>query len=136
MAAPSRFASRSTVKMLIDMKNYSSAAEVVSDSKDTYAQYSSTIKDVIARSQELPANVKFVELQRVLDTARDEILQDQEWERDMLEALPAEDDQNGATGLLRRAFSSAAIERNKLLSEMMSAHEPYLKAQVEVFKLD
>lgn len=127
--------SSSLVAMLIEMKDYLSAAEVVSGSNDTFALYSRKLNDTIGRAQEIPAGVPFLDLKRIIDTAREEINEHRDWQEQVLKDLPKKDDETGATGPLRQAFTSAATERNKLLQEIMTAHDKYLKAQAGAFKL-
>ncbi len=132
-----RWASRGLVNLLVfEMKNYQSAAEVVSGATDVFAMYSRLLGDVIAKAQELPAGVKFLELQRVIDTAREEIKEHQQWQDEVFSSLPKEDDESGATGPLRQAFTSTAADRARLLQEIMTAHEKYLKAQAGAFNPD
>jgi hypothetical protein len=133
--ARKRWVSDALVTMLIGMKKYQSAAEVVSGSNDMFASYSSQIKDTIARTQEIPTGVPFSDLKLVLDTANQEIIDHREWQEEIIASLPKADDEKGLTEPLRQAFSSAAKARNELLQEVMTAHEKYLSAQAGAFKV-
>lgn len=135
--ADERWASRGIVAMLIrEMKDYKSAAEVVSGSEDVFAMCSRQIGDCIARIQEIPTAVSALELQQVLDNARAEITEHQKWQNEVLASLPARDDEEGLTGPLRQAFTKTGTVRAKLLTEVMQAEDKWLKAQAEAFRLE
>lgn len=131
-----RWASRGLVNMLIGMKNYASAAEVVSGAEDVFAMCSRQLGDKIAHIQEVPTAVSALELQQVLDNAREEIGEHQKWQNEVLESLPPRDDEEGLTGPLRQAFTKSGTARAKLLTEVMQAEDKWLKAQKEAFKPD
>ena len=131
-----RWVSKGLVNLLVfELKNYISAAEIVSGSTDMFESYSRLIKDTIAKTQEIPAGTKFHELQRILEEARTEISDHRKWQEEVFASLPQADDESGATGPLRQAFTTAAIARNKLLQDVMTAHDKYLKAQAGAFDL-
>jgi len=135
MPQVNRPVSRNLVAMLIDMKKYIDAGEVVSGTIETFATYSRQLNGEIAKAQEMPSGVGCLDLVRVIDTARLEINDHRSWQDEILSNLPKEDDESGETGPLRQAFSKSAIARNELLQEIMNAHDKYLKAQAGAFKL-
>lgn len=122
--------------MLIGMKEYRQAAEVVSGAIDVFSMCSRDIGDKIAHIQEVPTAVSALELQQVLDNAREEINMHQNWQQEVLENLPPQDDEEGLTGPLRQAFTKSGTARAKLLTEVMQAEDKWLKAQTEAFNLD
>ena len=134
--APERWVSKSLVKLLIDMKNYTSAAEVISGSEDMLNGYSRLLGDFIAKAQEMPKAVDFKDLKQIIDTAHEELAAHQKWQAETIENLPIGDDEVGLTGPVHKAFNTAAIARNNLLQELMRVHDKYLKAQVGRFDLN
>lgn len=135
--ADERWASRSLVSMLIrEMKDYKSAAEIVSGSDDVFAMCSRQIGDAIARIQEIPTAVSALELQQILKNARAEIAEHQKWQNEVIASLPPRDDEEGLTGPLRQAFTKTGTTRAKLLAEVMQAEDKWLKAQAEAFRLE
>lgn len=131
------WASRSLVSMLIrEMKDYKSAAEIVSGSDDVFAMCSRQIGDAIARIQEIPTAVSALELQQILKNARAEIAEHQKWQNEVIVSLPPRDDEEGLTGPLRQAFTKTGTTRAKLLTEVMQAEDKWLKAQAEAFRLE
>lgn len=129
-----RWASRSLVKMLIfEMRNYKSAAEVVSGSEDTFNLYSQKLAEMFDAMKENPEAVKAVTLQEFLGTVREDITNHQDWQREVLDNLPRVDDEEGMTGPLRQAFAKSSTARAKLLQEVMEAEEKWLELQTARF---
>jgi len=114
-----RWISRSLVNLLIKMRNYDSAADVVSGSEDVFAMQSRLIGNMIARGHKLPGGILCPEIKRVLDEAQEEIQDHDQWQDEVLKTLPPEDDHNGLTGPLRQAFTKSASARIELLREVM-----------------
>ena len=123
-----RFASRGLVHMLIhdkEMKNYNSAAEVVSGSVDVFAMCG---RDIAAKVEELEIDLSVVSalaLQQALDEARAEITADENWQMEVIKNLPRQDDQDGLTGPLRQAFAKSKKAREVLLQQVNEAYEKY-----------
>lgn len=127
MPAPQRWASAAIVDMLIGMKNYKAAAEVVSGSTEMFANYSRRIAETLeSRSTEklIGPTGDFIDLSQYVHTAMDEISQHKQWQSEVIGALPKDDDATGATGPLRQEFHKAAQERDKLFTQISE----YLKA--------
>jgi thioredoxin-related protein len=131
-----RWVSRALVDMLIEMKQYDSAAEVVSGSEGIFVVLSKQIGDTIARAKGYSAGSDFLEVQKVLDEAKEEIKDHQQWQQEVLKTLPKPDDDRGLTRQLRQAFSTSATARAKLLNEVMRSHDHCLKAQEGAFRIE
>lgn len=127
MPAPNRWASAAIVDMLIGMKNYESAAEVVSGSTEMFANYSKRIRERLEENSTeklIGPTGEFIDLSQYAHIAMDEISLHKEWQAEVIAKLPKEDDETGATGPLRQEFHRAAQERDKLFSQLTE----YLKA--------
>jgi hypothetical protein len=130
-----RWVSHGLVDMLIEMRKYDSAAEVVSGSEGIFVMLSKQIGDAITRVQERPASNDFIDLNQTLHEARKEISEHQQWQEDVLETLPQQDEDRGLTQPLRQAFTKSAKARVNLLNEVMLSYDRYMKAQARTFTL-
>ena len=109
------------VKMLIDIKNYKAAAEVVSGSTESFALYSRRIKEAIEnKSNEnlIGPTGEFLDLVQYANVATDEIALHKKWQEEVIASLPKEDDETGATGPLRQEFHRSAQEREQLFKQI------------------
>ena len=132
-----RWASRALVQMFIfELKKYDSAAEVVSGSEDTFSLHSRKLAELFKAMEENPAAVKPATLKELLDSAREEIRDHQDWQREVLDNLPRVDDEEGLTGPLRQAFAKSSKARSELLNEVMNAQERWLDLQTALFDKD
>lgn len=130
-----RWASKSLVKMLIfEMRNYKSAAEVVSGSEDTFNLYSQKLAEMFEAMKENPEAIKATTLEEFLGNVREDITSHQDWQREVLDNLPRVDDEEGMTGPLRQAFAKSSTARSKLLKEVMEAEEKWLELQTALFE--
>ena len=121
MHAPNRWATAAVMNILLDMKDYKGAAEVVSGSTELFANYSFRIKEAIetkSSSNLISPTGDFIDLSQYVHIAMDEITQHKQWHTQVLSGLPKEDDETGATGPLRQEFHKAAQERDKLFVQI------------------
>lgn len=128
-----RWASQAIVKMLIEMKSYKGAGEVVSGFEDSFLSYSRKIGELIAQAGEPQTNVLFDDMKRILDEAREDITHHRNWQQQVTETLPVQDDEEGLTAPLRRAFTQGDKARSALLTDVMQAHDKYLSKQAARF---
>lgn len=132
-----RWVSHGLVDMLIEMRKYDSASEVVSGSEGIFTSLSQRIGEAIARAEKGAADRNFAELKTVLDEAREEILDHQEWQDEVVDRLAdLNDDDRGLTRPLRQAFQESATARTTLLDQVMRSCDQYLKAQEGAFTLE
>ena len=132
-----RWVSHGLVDMLIEMRKYDSACEVVSGSEGIFTTLSNRIGETISRVEKSPAESKFSELKSVLDEARAEIRDHQEWQDEVLDKLAElPDDDRRLSWPLRQAFNDSAAARTKLLDEVMLSCDRYLKAQQAAFTME
>jgi hypothetical protein len=134
-----RWISQPLLSLLIELKDYSSAAQIISASCDVYAMYACIIDDTcrlyslakgIARAQNLHAGLPILDLKRIIDTTRQEIAEHEYWHNALLVCLPPEDDKQGPAEVLRQSLKKAAAERQKLQSQISSVCEKYLYTDV------
>lgn len=131
-----RWVSHGLVDMLMEMRKYDSAAEVVSGSENIFTGLSKRIDDAIARVREQPDGSEFRQLKNLLDEASEEIRDHQEWQQDVFEKLASEEDHCGLSRSLRQAFNESAAARTKLLDQVMRSCDQYLKVQERAFNLE
>lgn len=125
-----RWASRALVSMLIrEMENYKAAAEVVSGSVDGFALHEKEINRLIEKVEANRNVVTGLELQQVLDEAKRDIIDHEIWEREVLESLPKQHDESGATGPLRQAFAESTAVRKVLAENVAEAYKKYFTEQ-------
>jgi hypothetical protein len=101
--------------LLLDQKNYIAAAECVSGSEDTFILYSQIIVDTMEKSLMSQGGNPTLDLQQLLDAAKDDIQDHEKWEAELLEGLSKD---NSAVEPLREAFKRVAVVREKLLREV------------------
>ncbi len=125
-----RWVSHGLVDMLLEMRKYDSAAEVVSGSENVFSLLSNKIGDAIARVEKCANGGDLLELKNLLDEAKEEIRDHQDWQQEVFEILAEQgNDNQGLTRALRQAFSDSAAARSKLLDEVMLSDDRYLKAE-------
>jgi len=112
-------------KLVRELKDYRAAAEVVSGSEDIFSLCTININNEIAVVDQYPDAAAELKLKHALEQAREEIKEHQEWQNEVLEILPKEDDDSGLTGPLRQAFTKSAIARSRLLSKLTRTHNKY-----------
>lgn len=125
-----RWVSHGLVDMLIEMRKFDSAAEVVSGSEDVFSLLFNKIGDAVARLEKSVNGSDLLELKNLLDEAREEILDHQDWQQEVFEKLAEQgDDNQGLARVLRQAFIDSAASRSNLLDEVMLSDDRYLKAE-------
>ncbi|MGI0133580.1 MAG: hypothetical protein ACREBW_01300 [Candidatus Micrarchaeaceae archaeon] len=128
MTQTDRWISRGLVTMLVnEMRNYQAAAEIVSGSEDVFAMCGRDIQAKIEAVEKEHSAVSVFELQKVLEAARHEIAGHEAWQREVIESLAKEDDEDGATGPLRQAFAKSVPVREALLERVKEAFENYFQ---------
>jgi hypothetical protein len=121
-----RWVSRGLVNLLIrEMRDYKGAAEVVSGAEDVFATNGRDIEAKIAEVEREHSVAAAFELQKTLEEARQEIVGHEAWQREVIESLPKQDDEDGATGPLRQAFARTAKAREALLGQVKNAYDKY-----------
>jgi hypothetical protein len=122
--ARKRQASRKLVALCVELRCYNEAAQIVAGFADLFVSYSRRIEEVIALVGEEPMRVSFsVDLEPILNEARQEIGYFRRWEKEVLETLSEEE----AAGTLRAAFRRPSADRAKLLHDVMTASDRYLE---------
>jgi hypothetical protein len=111
-----RWCSRSITNLLLDMRNYDAAAEVVIGSIAIFQSYSREINRSLFGESKVSAGLALV-----LAKAREEIAYHQLWQSTICSRLPV-DDESGLTRL-RDSFSSSSAARSALLLEVMQASD-------------
>lgn len=118
---------------LIEMQKYDSAAEVVSGSESLFLGLSKQLGDAIAHTKQTGSD--YHEVQQVLDGAKEEIKDHQQWQKDVLKKLQKRDGDRGLTRQLRQAFSDSAAARTKL-NELIDSHDHAQKAKEREFRIE
>ncbi len=122
-----RWASSGLVRMLIhSLKDYKSAAEVISGADDVFNMSTRKIGAAIEGVKADPSRENLHELQLAVSKAREEIEVHTLWQGAVLNGLPAIDDEEGLTGPVRQSFVKTGTTRAKLLMAVFGA-EKYLK---------
>ena len=125
-----RWVSRSLVKMLIcEMKDYKGAAEVVSGSEDVFAMCGRDIQAKVDDVEKERSVAAAFELQKALEEARHEIAGHEAWQKEVISALPKQDDEDGLTGPLRQSFAKTAKAREALLQQVTDIFQSYFTKQ-------
>lgn len=123
--ARKRQASRKLVALCVELRRYSDAAEIVGGFADLFTSYSRKIEEVIDLARREPRRVSFsVDLEPLLNEARQEISYFRRWEKEVLESLADEE----AATTLRAAFRQPSAARSKLHHDVMTASDRYLEA--------
>lgn len=125
-----RWASRSLVNMLVnELRDYKSAAEVVSGADDVFQMCADKINEKITQVQNDPSAASGLELQQALAEAQQEINDHFNWQKEVLEALPTKHDEDGLTGPLRQAFAKTAKSRDGLQAAVTATSERFFSDQ-------
>lgn len=128
--AKERWASRAIVNILIDQKNFTGAAEVVSGCKDVFAARTKDIQESIAAIEGDPTAANGMTLQQALIEAADEIRQFREWQLDVKRLLLNSGYAADTTNPLMNEFEQAHAGANFLDALVTGALAKYFNAQV------
>ncbi len=132
-----RWVSHGLVDMLIEMRKYDTAAEVVSGSGSVFSLLSNKIGSAIERAEDGANDSDLLELKNLLEEAKEEIWDHQDWQQEVFEKLADQaDDYQELTVALRQAFDDSSAARTKLLDEVMLSGERFNKAQEKAFVLE
>lgn len=125
-----RWASRGLVNMLVnELKDYKSAAEVVSGAIDVFEMSVRSINEKIAQVNDTPSAAAGFELQKALNDAQQEVTDHLVWHKEVVESLPKKDDEEGLTGPLRQAFAKTGKARDNLQAAIDATNERFFGGQ-------
>ncbi|MBX9693210.1 MAG: hypothetical protein K2Z81_12550 [Cyanobacteria bacterium] len=113
-----RSAAKNLANMMLGLKDYGSAAVVISGCDGAFTSCSAEIRQRVEQLKVEPSETAITALKQVLEKAREEIRDHEKWEQEIF-SMVSQDDQQVAP--LKQAFSASAIARNKLLQEVSEA---------------
>lgn len=130
--AEKRLVSSMLADFLIEDNMYSPAADLALGMESVFAGLASRIEQLVREVEEFPQRISFEKhLKPVLDECRAEINYNRKWFETLQSTLPF----GVETSILREAFNTVAIARNKLLVKVMKVHDEFLERQALAFQL-